>query len=324
MKKLLKLVRWDDWYDSKLPLFFLAYYYLLFIRHEVQLQNLVLLLPLGGFFVSLITFGYMLNDYSDKFVDRISGKDNAMNRLNNWQQILALVSALVISLVVFIPFYQYKMATITLFFSYLSSVLYSIYPFRLKEKGIWGIICASLAQRVFPILTVFAIFEHFRLDTLIFSIISFLIGVRWILIHQLHDRNKDMQGNVKTFAVSEGLESTYNLLLLSFVMEIISAVVLVVFITYHIGLGMLPLLIVYFIYELYVFPFFKKLGFKRMLSSYDYAPLADFYFFWLPLWISILLGWLNPLFFVISVLEILWKVRYIKFNLWLIRLRNNA
>lgn len=324
MRKLLKLLRWDDWYDSKLPLFFLAYYYLLLIHHEVQLQNLVLLLPLGGFFVSLASFGYMLNDYSDKFVDRISGRENVMDSLNNWQEILALVSALSIGLVVFIPFYQYKLATITLFFSYLSSVLYSTYPFRLKEKGIWGIICVSLSQRVFPILIVFAIFEHFRLDTLIFSIISFLIGFRWILVHQLLDRNKDMQANVRTFAASEGLESTYNLLLLSFAIEIISAVVLVVFITYHIGLGMLPLLIAYFIYELYVYPFFKKLGFKRMLSSYDFAPFADFYFFWLPLWISILLGWLNPLFFVISVLEILWKVRYIKFDIWLIRLRNNA
>jgi hypothetical protein len=55
-----------------------------------------LLLPLGIFYISLASFGFMLNDYSDKFVDKVSGKVNVMNRLSDQMQILALVIAIVI------------------------------------------------------------------------------------------------------------------------------------------------------------------------------------------------------------------------------------
>lgn len=320
MRKFLKLIRWNDWYDSKLPLFFFAYYYLLLIHQEIKLKSLVLLIPLGVFFASLASFGYMLNDYSDKTVDKIAGKENVMSDLSNRQQILVLVLALLVGLVVFVPFYQYKYAVVFLFFSYLSSILYSSYPFRLKEKGVWGIICVSLAQRVFPLFIVFAIFEHFKFDALIFASLSFLIGLRWILVHQLLDYDKDMQANVETFTVNKTREKTYDLLLFLFMVEVILATALIGQITYSAPF-MLPLLIAYFLYELYLYPFWKKLGFKRMLSSYNFAPLADFYFLWFPLWLSLLLGYINPYFFLITVVEMIWKVRYIRLNIGLIKLR---
>jgi 4-hydroxybenzoate polyprenyltransferase len=321
MVKLLKLIRWDDWYDSKPPLFFLAYYYLLLIYFEVQLERLALLLPLSIFCVALASFGYMLNDYCDRFIDRISGKENVMSCLPNWQQMLALTIALFISLTSFIPFYQYKIAIILLFLSYLFSILYSASPFRLKEKGMWGIICATLAQWVFPLLIVFAIFEHFRPDAAFFALLSFLIGVRWMMIHQFLDRDKDIQANVQTFVSTKAPETTYDMMLFFFATEIVSAVALVGIITYYTVSCFLPLLIAYFLYELYLYPLWKKIGFKRMLSSYDFAPLADFYFLWLPLCMSILLGCLNSYFFIVTFIEILWKVRYIKLDIGLVRLR---
>jgi len=277
MRRLPKLIRWNDWYDSKLPLFFLAYYYLLLIHHQVLPQNLVLLLPLGIFFASLSSFGYMLNDYYDRFIDKISGKENVMGSLSARQQVLALVTVLSTGLIAFIPFYHYQFAVMALFFSYISSILYSMRPFRLKEKGILGIICVSLAQRVFPLLIVFSIFEHFRLDTLIFLALSFLIGLRWILIHQLLDRDKDIQTKVETFATSEAPERTYNAMLCFFMVEVIAAAVLVGMITYMVYL-MFPLLIAYILYELYLYPLWKRLGFQRMLSSYDLRLLPPFTF----------------------------------------------
>lgn len=320
MKKLLRLIRWNDWYDSKLPLFFFAYYYLLIVHNEAQQQNLVLLLPLGIFFISLSSFGYMLNDYFDKTVDRVSEKENTMSLLTNWQQILVLIIALFIGFIAFIPFYQHKFAVVLLFLSYLTSILYSAPPFRLKERGIWGVIYVSLAQRVFPILIVFAILEHFRLDTFLFAILSFLVGLRWILVHQIFDYAMDKQANVETFVVSRAPIRIYNVMLFFFAIEIIFTVALVGIMYTAVPL-ILPLLISYFLYELYLYPFWKKLGFRRILVSYDFAPLADFYYFWFPLWLSILLGCLNSQFFIIVGVEILWKVRYIKFDIGLIKLR---
>jgi len=317
---LLKLIRWDEWFDSKIPLFFLAYYYLLLVYSKVELQDLLLLLPLGVFFVSLTSFGYMLNDYFDKSIDEVSGKANALSRLSKRQQILALATALLTSLIAFIPFYRYKFAVVFLFFSYLSSIVYSDHPFRFKEKGIVGLISASLAQRTLPLLIVFGIFERFGLDTFLFALLSFLIGLRWILVHQVIDYNRDIQANVKTFVVSMAPLRIYSIMRFLFAIELILLIDLIGVMAQYISFKILPIVAVYFIHELIFFPLWKKLSFRRMLISYDFAPLADFYFFWLPLWMSILLGCLNPRFFLITVIEVLWKIRYVKFDFGLIRL----
>lgn len=323
MRNFLKLIRWQDWYDSKLPLFFLAYYYLIVVHDKVHAQSLILLLPLGFFFVSLASFGYMLNDYFDKTSDRISGKENLMLSLKHWQQIFILVVVLFMGLIAFAPFYQHEFAIIFLFPCYLSSILYSAPPLRLKEKGIWGVICVSLAQRVFPVLIVFAIFEHFGFDALIFAILSLLIGIRWILVHQILDYGKDIQANVETFVTNTSLRKTYNLMLFFFASEVISAIALIM--TIYSAISLISFLtIAYFLYELYLYPFWRKVGLRRMLTSYDFAPLADFYYFWLPLLLSAFLSYLNPLFFIIVGLEILWKTRYIKFDVGLVKLRRQC
>lgn len=320
MESLLKLIRWDEWYDSKIALFFFVCYYLLLLHNKVQLQDMLLLLPLGIFYISLASFGFMLNDYSDKFVDTVSGKVNAMNRLSNRQQILVLAIALFVGLIAFIPFYQYKFAVIFTALSYLSSILYSVHPFRLKEKGAWGIMCASLAQWALPVLIVFGVFEYFGLDTLLFVILSFLIGLRWILVHQLIDRDKDIQVSIKTFAINRSPTKIYSAMRFLFAIELISMIGLLGVMAYTMSFKVLPPIVAYIIFELYLSPLWKKLGFRRILTSYDFAPLADFYFLWLPLWLSILLGCLSPWFFIVTAIEILWKRDHIKLDVYLIRL----
>lgn len=323
MGNLLKLIRWDEWYDSKIAFFFFAYYYLLLIYNNVQSQNILLLLPLGIFYISLASFGFMLNDYSDKFVDKVSGKVNFMNQLSNRQQIFGLALVLFIGLIAFIPFYKHKFAVIFVFLSYLSSILYSAHPFRLKGKGVWGIICVSLAQWVFPVLIVFGIFDHFELDTLLLVLLSFLIGLRWILVHQLIDRDNDIQANIKTFAINESPTKIYCLMLFLFAIELISMIGVLGVMTYTLSLIVLLPILAYFIFELYLSPFWIKLGLKRIITSYDFAPLADLYFLWLPLWLSILLGYSNPWFFIVTVIEILWKKDYIKLYVDLIKIGGN-
>jgi len=263
----------------------------------------------------------MLNDYFDKSIDRISGKENILSTLNNRQQKLAPLIVLAIGSITFLPFYKYQTATISLVLSYISAIAYSAPPFRLKEKDVWGIICASLGQRVFPLLIIYSFFEHFKLDTILFIGLSFLIGLRWILIHQLLDRDRDLKTNVRTFVACTSKEKAHGLILFLFALESMSAVAFLGTITYNVPIT-LPLMVAYLVYELYLYPFWKKLGLKRMLCSYDFAPLADFYFFWLPLCMSIMLACLiSPLFLVVTALEILWKTRYLKFDIGLVRKR---
>jgi hypothetical protein len=211
----------------------------------------------------------MLNDYFDKSIDMISGKPNAIDSLSDWQQIFALLIAPLIGFIAFIPFYQYKFAVMFVLLSYLFSILYSAYPFRLKDKGVLGII----------------------------------------------------QADIETFAVARTPARTYSILQSLFAIELILMVGLLGVMAYTLSFKMLPLIFAYFVFELYLSPFWKKLGFRRILASYDFAPLANFYFLFLPLWLSILLGCLNPWFFIITAIEILWKQNYIDFDIYLVRLR---
>lgn len=324
MKKILKLIRWYDWYDSKLPLFFFAYYYLLIIYRKVWASYLILLVPLGIFYMAFFSFGYMLNDYFDRSIDRASGKLNILGTLPDRQQKIALLTVLIIGFIAFIPFFDYKTAMFFLFVSYISAIFYSTPPFRFKEKGVAGVICASLGQRVFPLLVVYSIFEHFKFDSFFLIILSFLIGLRWILIHQLLDRDKDLMANVHTFVACTSEQKVYNLMLFLFIAELISVVAFMGIITQTVSF-LLPVPIIYLAFQLYFYPLWKHIGLKRIFCSYNFAPLADFYFLWLPLSTSIILACLiNPLFLTLTAMEALWKVEYLKFDVRLIKIRGTA
>jgi len=320
MKTLLGLIRWKDWYDSKPPLFFFAFYYLLLTLYKVDIQHLFSLIFLGIFYISFFSFAYMMNDYFDQSADRIAGKENFLSTLIGWQQTLALSTAFIVGTIALTPFYQQQTAVIMLILSYLFAVLYSAPPFRLKGRGILGIACASLGQRVFPLLVVYSVFEHFGLDTIIFVALSFLIGIRWILIHQLLDRENDLRANLQTYASSKPLEKTLDVTRFTLAIEIALALLFLVVAAAEIP-AFLPLGVSYLLYELYLFPLWRKMGLRNMLCSYKYAPLADFYYLWLPFGLSILLGLANLTFFLIVALEILWKVNYIRFDIDFIRLR---
>jgi len=321
LRNIQNLIRWNEWYNSKLSFFFLVTYYLAYVNNKIQLQDMFLLIFIGILLISLSSFGYMLNDYSDKFEDKLTGKKNAMNLLNNQQQFFAITLTAILFIFAFIPFYTNKYAIVFVFLSFLFSILYSAKPFKFKKRGVWGIICVALAQWVFPMLILFSLFEHFKMDLILFILLSLFIGLRWILVHQIIDRDRDILANVNTFVVARSPNVTYDILRVLFVIEIITLTGLVLVLIHSMFFMIIPLLVFYLIFELYLYPLWKKLSFKRMLVSYDYAPLSDLYFCWAPLWFSILLGYLNPLFFIISVIEIVWKKNYLEFDVYLLKKR---
>ena len=43
----------------------------------------------------------------------------------------------------------------------------------------------------------------------------------------------------------------------------------------------------YALFQIYLLPMWRKVGWLRIILSYDFAPLADFYYLWLPLLLSV-------------------------------------
>jgi 4-hydroxybenzoate polyprenyltransferase len=287
------------------------------------MQFLTPLIFLGIFFLSFFSFGYMLNDFFDQWTDKVVGKENAMSTLSRRWQILVLSVSFFIGVFVLAPFYRNQMMLVWLSLSYLFAMLYSAPPFRFKERDLLGVTCASLAQRVFPLLLVYSVLEHFGLDSILFLALSFLIGLRWIFIHQLSDREQDLLANVRTYASNRPVVETRDRMKLVFSVEVGSALMFFGIASFA-APPVLLLAIAYSLYELYLFPIWKERGFGSMLYSYDHAPLADFYFLWMPLGFSIMLGSMNLVFLAAVALEILWKANYLRYDVGLVKLRRSG
>jgi 1,4-dihydroxy-2-naphthoate octaprenyltransferase len=103
---------------------------------------------------------------------------------------------------------------------YLLSIGYSAPSLRLKESPILGPLTIALTQFSLAQLLVFELFEFYSWETLLFSALFFLAGLRGILFHQILDYGNDLQASVRTFATAFGMKRTWHALTLLTAVEI--------------------------------------------------------------------------------------------------------
>ncbi len=84
--------------------------------------------------------------------------------------------------------------------------LYSTPPFRLKVRGVWGVVMDASGAHLLPTLWAASLIAEAtghvvpRLFLGTFGVWASAFGVRGILWHQLRDRENDRRGGVTTFA----------------------------------------------------------------------------------------------------------------------------
>ena len=147
--------------------------------------------------------GYFLNDLFDKKADEISKKFNISTVINKYLLVFVII------ILGFIGYYLLltisKKATIILIFQFLMLLGYSVPYIRLKEKGFLGLITDAIYAHVIPGIILLSVLQEYIVIPLtlwfLFVIFLFLLGLRDITIHQLEDVEKDIQSNVKTYAV---------------------------------------------------------------------------------------------------------------------------
>jgi 4-hydroxybenzoate polyprenyltransferase len=191
---------------------------------------------------------------------------------------------------------------------------YSLPPLRFKERGILGLIVASIAQRSLPGLVFFATYRHWETDTLLFSFLYFFVGLRWIIAHQIWDFENDSNSGVRTFAAQIGKDRLTGLLKwLVFPVELALLAALIVY-----YFNRLPWLLVLFgVYLVWLWLSFRsrrQAGRSLSLIASEWIPLADFYFILWPLSLSFYLALEEPFFWIVFFLNILWQH-------WLITIR---
>lgn len=178
----------------------------------------------------MVSVGYITNDYFDLEMDIKVGKPNLFEK----KEINTTLSALTILGAVVILIFSFFISEL-LFFLILSQILvlylYSNHYTRLKENTFGGIIADAYCAHIVPIASI-AIISYevtgvFHKELLLLTLISFFVGCRDIISHQILDVKNDTKSNINTLATS-------NIDLAKFLLkifELIGATIVIIFLS---------------------------------------------------------------------------------------------
>lgn len=173
---------------------------------------------LFGLLISLAINGHFINDYSDYDSDKIANKNNIFNdnsiRFAPYFCIFISITSIVFS---FFFFSNVVFGLVVL--QVLGSVLYSIKPFRIKERGVWSMFTTGIYERLNPYLIIlFCVineFNNLNIELLLFVIFylawSYFWECRNFINGQLGDLENDQRSNIKSLAIVLGKNRTNKL-----------------------------------------------------------------------------------------------------------------
>ena len=299
-----KLIRWDHWYESKIPLFFILGYTLL-IFNGLDVISFLNYIRLLLFAILFLAFGYALNDYCDQEYDLQVGKPNSIASLSSTRAIFIII-VLFVSGWLCLPSRNPTSIGLALL-AYFFMAFYSLPPLRFKERGVLGLIVAAIAQRSMPGLLFFETYQYWKTDTLLFSLLCFFIGLRWIIAHQIWDYENDLNSGVRTYAIRVGkdpLQDWFKWIVFPIELALLASLIVYYF-------NRLPWLSILFgIYLVWLWLSFRsrrQAGLSLSLFNSDWIPLADFYFIVWPLSLAFYLALEQPFFWIVFLLNILWE-----------------
>jgi cytochrome P450/4-hydroxybenzoate polyprenyltransferase len=284
------LTRWTEWYDQKLPMFLAAICYAAIIRDRGADTNAWQIASLLVLFCLYAAFGHLVNDYADRDADRRAGKAKVIATLSEATAIAVVLVPLAGTVAVALASFGWDTVLLTVAALALSAV-YSLPPLRLKTRGISGLVASTVAQRTAPLAIAFQALDAWGIGPALMLALGTCIGLRFIVIHQLHDRENDQRAGIRTFATEHspsGLASFASRVI--FPAEIASACLMAVAISYSAPFFALP-----FVLYLAKFPILLVRGFRLVILTY--GVFSDFYCIVLPIGLAILLAADTPRFF---------------------------
>jgi len=175
--------------------------------------------------IACASYVSVLNDLTDAEDDQTSGK------LRRWPGESRIYPALLLAACVsagsgfLIVWHGDKLLFYAYLLCWLAFTLYSAPPFRLKVRGIWGVLADASGAHLFPMLFAVVLVYHWNRSEattewiILIALWSFAAGVRGILRHQLEDAVHDRKIGLRTFACLHGTKAAERLGLLALLLE---------------------------------------------------------------------------------------------------------
>jgi len=314
-----KLIRWNEWAVSKLSLIFLVFYYQIYATQSKGWNVIFMFFNLVVFLCFLAAFGYSVNDYSDKTIDVIAGKKKAQFSTLRVKTKLLLFGFCFGGIGISFPFWHKSFVILALIIvTYILAAFYSLPPKRFKEKGWLGIIISSLTQRTLPILICFTVFERFGADTILWTLLALIIGIRAMFVHQIKDYNDDKKSGVKTLIVNWGIIKGIKFLFAYIVpLEIIFIALITLYLCLHFFLLGLSVILCLMLTLLTEVKFSQEWLHISVISNESF--LSNFYYLFLPLTFTMLLSFSSLKFLILPLFHLFWSWRLVHSNVIYLR-----
>jgi 4-hydroxybenzoate polyprenyltransferase len=217
--------RADSWWEHKLsPI--LATIYATAALSRIPFPSLwpVMALALPALVVCA-SYVSILNDLTDAKDDQASGKPVRWPGGVRIYPALLLAGCMAAGGVFLIVWRKDVLLFSTYLLSWLAFTLYSAPPFRLKVRGIWGVLADASGAHLLPTLFAVVLVYHWSRTevpahwTILIALWSFAAGARGILWHQLEDAVNDRKIGLRTFAYLHGTKVAERLGVLAFLLE---------------------------------------------------------------------------------------------------------
>lgn len=300
------------WWNCQVPLMCIAVYYQL-IRSNPMPNLGKALITMGLYLVTTIGiagYGQLMNDLCDREQDRRTGAHNLMSGKNGKQIAIQFFGILMIAGLpwLWLPSSPPIFALVGLELVLLT--LYSVPPFRLKNRGVLGVLADASYAYSIPILVstlVFGRIGNVPVPPVLFCVLfawSFCEGLYSILNHQLQDEERDRMDNIKTFVTRFGWERAFRIM--SRVLLPLELICFLMLLVYMVGRAPLVpigyvLFVAWMFYRRHNFAIWQTAQFRRMpeldrVFFVNAILLFRFYIEWCPLLLLLTLVWHSPIY----------------------------
>jgi 4-hydroxybenzoate polyprenyltransferase len=199
-------MRAETWWEFKTPVF-LGIAYLAACAGSVPLEDLwPQLLKIVAALVPLASFVCVINDITDLRDDLRAGKSNTMAGKSLLFKVTWLIACVLGGAAVSLFLIADPLVLALYLANCLAFTLYSVPPFRLKIRGLAGVLADAAGGSLLPALwSAWLVFPRMSATfDVALAIWAFCFGLRGILYHQAGDLLADREAGVRTFAARIG------------------------------------------------------------------------------------------------------------------------
>lgn len=279
MKKVMSYLRLDEWMSSKVTMMLGIQAYFICINREDITAAAMELIVYFLFLSMFLALSYVSNDFSDLEADRMAGKKKVITNVPRWGVWLSFVLMAAAGNVPLMLYADDKLlCAVLIFVTVFLGIAYSVPGIRFKERGVWGLAECSFAQHCMPLTVLFLFFEINRLNVflwIIWFVLSFLDGLRYILIHQYIDRENDRATGIHTFVSDSRVNIRKGILCLC-ILESVCCILLLIPLLPEYAVVVIAGLLFNLLLEFCIWQVLNVYAGKDWLVSYDSVPLEAF------------------------------------------------